>query len=133
MVFEGDFQAPSAFVRLARDQMEAFDNATRRLSDPRKRGIVVIDNTWEKPPNGFVNINWDGAVDSLNGRVGMGVIARDQNGSVIAMVCGGRQYVTDPVMAKALALCEAVELSYQVATQKLILEGDAITMIHALN
>jgi hypothetical protein len=63
----------------------------------------------------------------------VGAIARDQNGNVIAMVCGGRQYVTDPVMAEAPALCEVVELSNWVATQKLILEGDAATMIHAVN
>ena len=37
-------------------------------------------------------------MDSPNGKVGMGAIARDKNGNVIAMVCGGRQYVTDPVM-----------------------------------
>jgi ribonuclease HI len=133
MVFEGEFQSPSALVRLARDQVEAFDNATRRLSDPQERDSATVENAWEKPPNGVVKINWDGAVDSPNGKVGMGAIARDQNGNVIAMVCGGRQYVTDPVMAEALALCEAVELSNRVAAQKLILEGDAATVIHAVN
>jgi hypothetical protein len=27
VIFEGDFQPPSSFVRLARDQVEAFDDA----------------------------------------------------------------------------------------------------------
>ena len=113
MVFEGDFQAPSALVRLARDQEEAFDNASRRLADPRRRESDTVDNTWEKPPAGIVKINQDGAVDSQNAKVGMGAIARDQHGNVLAMVCGGRLHITDPIMAEALALSEAVELIQQ--------------------
>jgi hypothetical protein len=57
MIFEGVFQPPSSLVCLARDQVEAFNNATRRLFDPSNRERDTVDNLWEKPPHSSVKIN----------------------------------------------------------------------------
>jgi hypothetical protein len=72
-------------------------------------------------------------VDNQNSTIGMGAIARDQDENVLAMVYGGRQYIKDPIMAEALAVYEAVELSSLLALQSFILKGDAINVVHVLN
>jgi hypothetical protein len=72
-------------------------------------------------------------VDNQNGTIGMSAIARDQDGNVLAMVCGGRQYIKDPIMAEALVIYKAVELSNLLALQSFILEGNAINVVHVLN
>jgi hypothetical protein len=57
MIFEGVFQPPSSLVCLARYQVEAFNNVTRRLSDPSNKERDTVDNLWEKPRHGSAKIN----------------------------------------------------------------------------
>jgi hypothetical protein len=36
-------------------------------------------------------------------RMGVGIIARDDGGAVVAAMCASRPYITDPAMAEAMA------------------------------
>ncbi|KAG8489401.1 hypothetical protein CXB51_017851 [Gossypium anomalum] len=51
-----------------------------------------VHNTWLKPPDGYVKINFDVAVS--DGMVGFGVIARDSDGFVISGSGGFKEYLT---------------------------------------
>jgi hypothetical protein len=43
---------------------------------------------WKKTPRGYLKENWDVALDNQNAIIGLGIIARDHKGSVVAMACG---------------------------------------------
>jgi len=56
-----------------------------------------------KPPNAdTVNVNWDAAVDKRKNLMGVGVIARNHSGEVLAAQCAVQRYIVDPAVAKAI-------------------------------
>jgi ribonuclease HI len=81
---------------------------------------------------GFVKINWDAAVDSVNRRMGIGVVIRDSNGEVVATVSSPRNHITAPDIAEAVAALRAVTFCREVGFSKVVLEGDALQVVHAL-
>jgi hypothetical protein len=60
-IFEGVFQAPKTVVRIAREQVEAVDNAIRRKIRAAPRETMREAVAWQRPPQGKVKINWDAA------------------------------------------------------------------------
>lgn len=88
VVFGGEFLTPTSMVRIAKDQMEAFESAAQRTDEQSPRRRDMSTEKWKKPPLGNVKLNWDAAVDSQNGKIGMGIIVRDHEGGVVARACG---------------------------------------------
>ena len=66
------------------------------------------------------------------GWMGVGVIARDHKGTVLAMFCATKRYVQDPTMAEAVAAWEAMELAQRLDLRRFILEGDALEIVQML-
>jgi hypothetical protein len=60
--------------------------------------------------------------------MGLGIVARDQEGDVVAALCSGRPYVTDPAMAE----WKVAELSCKLGFKQVIVEGDALEVVMAL-
>jgi hypothetical protein len=133
LVFEGVFQGPKSIVRVAREQVEAFNEATRRHCTHRPSNTVQEEVVWKKPPLGTLKFNWDAAVDKEGGRIGMGVIARDSVGEVVVMNSVPMDFVQDPSLVEALAARQAVELSLAMGLENCIFEGDALEVIKAIN
>lgn len=46
---------------------------------------------------------WDAAIGTREQKMGMGFIARDHSGCVVAAHCATKQYISDPEAAEALA------------------------------
>lgn len=113
--------------------MEAFDDASRRYADPRTRSIAWEADTWKKPPQGMMKINWDAAVDKERGTIRMGVIIWDPLGEAIAMHSGPKAFINNPSLAEAMAARTAIELSISLGLRNCILEGDALEVINAIN
>ena len=63
MVFGEEFLHPKHLVRVAKDQVEAFVNASQRTNEPIPMSRSLAIEKWLKPPNGITKINWDAAVD----------------------------------------------------------------------
>ena len=59
---------------------------------------------WLPPPPGVVKINTDAALNSLQGRTGLGMVARDCDGKVVASSCRRMSANFHPQVAEALAL-----------------------------
>ena len=55
--------------------------------------------------------------------MGVGVLVRDHTDGVIATQCSTWQFITNPVVAKAMALWTAVVLRQQLGIMDIILEG----------
>lgn len=72
------------------------------------------------------------AIDSKNRRMGIGIIARDREGQVIAAnyhsVCVRQELVIE----EAQATLRAVEFSCELGLQNIILEGDSLQVINAV-
>jgi hypothetical protein len=85
--------------------MIQYDQATtKRSNEATTRGNLGKSGTgrWIKPPNRVIKINWDAAMDSNTGTAGLGTIARDHEGRVVAMSRSSRQHIGHPTTAETL-------------------------------
>lgn len=80
----------------------------------------------------MVKINWDDALDVLNKRMGVGVIARDADGAVVATLCAVVPHISDPAVAECVALWKAITLSIDLDLPRLHLEVDSQEIVQAL-
>lgn len=81
----------------------------------------------------YIKVNWDAYVASKGKRIGIGLIMRDHEGGVIAMLCETKAYVQDPAAVEAIAARRGAEFSADLGVRKVILEGDALQIVQALN
>ena len=65
--------------------------------------------------------------------MGLGVIARDHEGRVLAMQCSTRRHIDTPTKAEMLAVWNAVILGVQLGVTYLELEGDAMEVVQGIN
>ena len=86
-----------------------------------------------KSPVGVAKINWDATLDERAGKVGLGVIARDHEGRVLAMQCSIYKHIYNPTMAETLAAWKAVVLGVQLGVICLELEGNAMEVVQGIN
>jgi hypothetical protein len=87
---------------------------------------------WQKPPNGRWKINWDAAIHKEAMQMGVGVIIRDEFGSVVAAQSKLFPFITDPTTADVVAASFAVLLDREVGGRQIILEGDSSVVVSAL-
>jgi hypothetical protein len=72
-----------------------------------------------------VKINWDASVDKGRNLMGMGIVARDCEGRLIAALCVPQKFMVDPATAEALAAWKMVELCINIYMES----GPLINMI----
>ncbi|GLT69088.1 hypothetical protein SLA2020_412670 [Shorea laevis] len=99
---------------------------------PSSKDVVSHGFTLAGPPLGFVKVNWDAAVDSVNRRMGIGVIIRSSTGEVLATLSALKSYIINPLIAEATAALRAVTFSRDLGFPKVMLEGDALVIVQAL-
>jgi hypothetical protein len=71
-------------------------------------------------------------VDTKKKIVGVGILARDHMGKVLGAMCSVQSYITDPTTAEALGTHWGVEFGRFLSLNSLILEGDALEVVLAL-
>jgi hypothetical protein len=59
----------------------------------------------------MIKVNWDVGLDEANGQGGLGMIARDYKGLVLAARCITLQHVMEPTFAEAMAALYATIFS----------------------
>jgi hypothetical protein len=109
---------PYIVVSQALENLEAFQQATSR-SGKQMVSTTPSGNRWQAPPEGFVKINWDAAVDLVNCRMGIGIIARNSQGEVVASVSAPKSYIIAPDIAEAVAALRAVTFCRELASLEL--------------
>jgi hypothetical protein len=72
------------------------------------------------------------AIDKTRKKMGVSVIARDHEGKVLATLCSSKPYITNPIVADAIFAWKAVEFGKDLGIQNIILEGNALDIVHAL-
>jgi hypothetical protein len=87
---------------------------------------------WLKPSAGLVKLNWDATIDIGRQKMGIGIIVRDHTSSVLAVVSASRPHVTDLATAEAIATWKTTKVCTLMGFQKVILEGDSLEVVKAL-
>ena len=88
---------------------------------------------WLAPSQGRYRANWDMAIDKAHGKVGIGVMIRDEKGRAVAIMSKTRIGTLEPTAGEALAAYHAVCLCRELGLQNIYLEGDAKQIVEAIN
>lgn len=88
---------------------------------------------WCCPPGGFYKINWDVTINTYPNRMGVGVIIRNSEGRVIAALSIVKKETQEPAVGEATAALLAMEFGRDIGVMDVILEGDSLQVIKAIN
>ncbi|KAL2937745.1 hypothetical protein RDABS01_021194 [Bienertia sinuspersici] len=79
LIFEDRYCNPEACQMKAIDLLQEFQHA----NDNQRPSQRWIEAKWSPPLQGVLKVNFDAATNVDPGRVGLGVVVRDDNGAVI--------------------------------------------------
>ena len=83
---------------------------------------------WTAPAPDSYKINYDGALSSAENKSGIGIVARDSHGEVIASLIQQLDQAYQPVEVEALAAIKAVEFGSELGLHNAIIEGDSVVV-----
>lgn len=86
----------------------------------------------KKPPLDFANLNWDASLDTNSKRMGVRGLIKDSGGNVLAAISSSIPLVQDLEVAEAVAAWRNLSFCCEQGFQKIILEGDSLNVIKAL-
>lgn len=94
------------------------------------------DQQWRTLEEGYYKVNLGAAVDCKNQKICIGIVIRDWDGKVLESACEQsceqRFCLAQPEIAECTALWRAVDLCMQMGFTKVVLEGDSLTIIRAV-
>ena len=90
------------------------------------------DNKWQEPQADFVKVNFDGAVFGELNKLGVRVVIRDNNGTILGSCSEKLSQAYKAEETEALAARKALMFAHELGFQRVILEGDALGLIQAL-
>jgi hypothetical protein len=62
----------------------------------------------------------------------VGVIIKNSEGAVLASLCTTVPFISNPTIVEAIAAWKAANLCYDLGFQRVIMEGDALVVVQAL-
>ncbi|XP_075636673.1 uncharacterized protein LOC142608901 [Castanea sativa] len=87
---------------------------------------------WQPPPQGMIKINFDGSTSAKDQASSIGVVLRDENGSVLASLAQQLPQLYTPLIIEAKAALRALQFAAELGFNQVILEGDCQVLIKAL-
>lgn len=129
LYFEKVYVSPELCYKRAHDMLSEYRKANYFESKaPHDRRHAH----WVSPSHDTIKINVDAAVNMLDDRVGVGVVARNSEGKVLLSAAKSISPVTSVERAELEAFKWAVELVKNQNWDKVIFEGDAQVVVKAL-
>jgi len=132
MVFEREGVHPKCSMKCAVDDLTDFRKSTAKISLSSDHRSPSSPCQWARPVGDLIKLNWDSAVQTWRKLVGIGVVARNSTGQVLASLCSVQRYISDSTVAEAYGARLAVEFGIFLGLRSIILEGDASEIIQAL-
>lgn len=86
---------------------------------------------WKKSAVGRYKANFDAALDKKQQKMGVGVVVRDCNGDIVALMCAVRKCVS-PFVAKCKAIWEAMEMWIDLGFRDVMFGGDVKEVVTAV-
>jgi ribonuclease HI len=133
VVHGGTFSHPNSVALLAGEALRGFWKAMEKKDGCEQSDETEVSIKWTPPPNGCFKANWDIALNKQTKWMGIGVIIRDDQGLVSSALCQTKDAFPEPVTAEAMGALCAIELCKDLGLQDVILEGDAIQVVQAIN
>lgn len=130
IVFGGHLPPPALLVQCTISSLAEYTQASSALK--MKLPCHPSLSRWHKPPVGIIKVNWDAALDQSSNSIGVGVIARDEMGWIVASFCTTVPCFTEPTTAEAIAACKAAQFCREQDFQHIIMEGDALMVVEGL-
>jgi hypothetical protein len=131
-VFEEVFTPLGCLIKGAREALSEFREASGLLLMNTQNQPSSLPVQWTKPPQGFSKLNWDAALDKNQRLIGVGIVARDSEGKVIAVMCSSQRYISDSSVAEAFGARLCAEFGLFMGLRSVILEGDALEVVQEL-
>lgn len=88
---------------------------------------------WVPPLATWLKLNFDGACDFKQGRVGLGAVIRDEVGALRGAMAIPCVIPLSPLATEALALLNGLKYCRELGVSKIEIEGDALTVLQALD
>ncbi|XVF59431.1 hypothetical protein PTKIN_Ptkin07bG0275300 [Pterospermum kingtungense] len=111
-----------------RQFIEDFNNAQ---STPLK-SLQHDRAKWEPPAPNMFKVNFDGLFHSPTKAGGIGVVIRNGARELMGTKVAKIQNVIDPFVIKATAAIQAMEFARDLGFQRILLEGDALSIVSKL-
>lgn len=129
LVFEKVFIAPELCFKRATDILTEYRKAVASDQCTTARRPKA---SWSPPAHGFIKLNVDAATKPQEDRIGLGVVARDKEGTVFLSASKTDWPFISVERAELEAFQWAVDLAIDSGWQNVIVEGDAQTIVRAL-
>ncbi|KAL2921546.1 hypothetical protein RDABS01_013037 [Bienertia sinuspersici] len=114
-----------------KDSIDLLDEFHKAGSKPKERH-TRSKSKWNPPPREVMKLNFDAAINADYGRVGVGVVARNDQGKVMAAISNTILQEWGAEMVEVPTAKRAVKLAKNQGWRKVIVEGDAANIIKAL-
>ncbi|XP_042962737.1 uncharacterized protein LOC122297016 [Carya illinoinensis] len=125
------FKHPNTVVRGAKVEIINY----KEVNTSRKEHMMpTIQDArqWRKPSRGTYKVNWDAALNSEAGTMGLGVLVRDYKGHVIGALRARRPLAGNALEAEAYGTVLAATFCRELGLKQLHLEGDSQLVINLL-
>jgi hypothetical protein len=124
---------PNIILKETMSYMEEFKEVNQIQTHGANRVNNNVEIKWKVPLLGWSKANWDASLDKTGGKMGIGVVVRDEMGYVIDAVSKTRQGFFEPVMGEKIAQYQAAVTCKEMGIQKVWLEGEAKIIVDALH
>ncbi|KAL4271151.1 hypothetical protein GQ457_13G007950 [Hibiscus cannabinus] len=128
LIFKGQTQNPNVLSTFVRSYLSELNLLSARLNPQ----ISVINKRWSSPPSSFYKINVDASFHSADSVAGLGVVVRDEEGFILGAFSSLAFHVPSAFAAEALAARCGVQFDLELGLTRVILEGDALSIIKKL-
>lgn len=119
-------EVASNFVKMVLDYGSYTENVFRPVPP-----VASSSTKWNPPAAGLLKVNFDAHVRE-NGEIGLGVVMRNCDGEVKLLATKRIGARWDATLAEAMAARFAVEVSLRLGYDKVIFEGDALSVVNAV-
>nr|GMD43941.1 ATP-dependent DNA helicase SRS2-like protein At4g25120 [Ipomoea batatas] len=117
-------------VKSAQNYYAAWCEATIDRQQAERRSNTIV--SWTKPPQGFLKLNVDAAINKQDARMGFGCVLRDELGHFIAARGSPWRGYYSAKEAEAVAIRESLTWIKTLNVDKIIIETDSLQVTQAL-
>ncbi|XVF87470.1 hypothetical protein PTKIN_Ptkin18bG0122500 [Pterospermum kingtungense] len=105
-----------------------FNMAKKKQTSLNRR----VTAKWKPPAENMIKVNFDGSLNKESKFGGIGIVIRNDAREVMGAKAKRIQNVNDPFLIEALAAVDALEFASDRGFKEIVLEGDALSIINAL-
>lgn len=130
-------QKGAEFVEVVESAIQVLDhwkNAQDRSYDSSFGFMTLTDGDvhWKQPQEGTIKVNTDAALFEDSNCYAYAMVARDHEGKLVEAISSCKQGKTDPELAEAIGIREALSWIKATAWPSVVLETDCLTATQAI-